>query len=241
MTDTPAFVICRDIATTTIATVEALEAGGIDEIYLCDNDSTWPPLLEFYEQTDHTVIRFGRNRGKKGPWRTELIGRKAGGRRFVVTDPDIVPYDDCPNDWLAHWGDILDRFPDVVKVGFGLPTDDIPDRYEFRDVARRRQAQHFSPDRHVPGVGYLTPLDTTMALYRPGAPYCTGPAIRTEAPYVAKHLGWWIDSARPSKELRHYRRRASNRFGHWTKKELPDRITANPDRVLGPIRPRSAG
>lgn len=238
MADVPAFVICRDVLGPLIPTVAALEAGGVDEIYLVDNDSTWQPLLDWYDQSPHTVFRWDQNLGKKGPWRRGLIERKAGDRPFIVTDPDIVPYDDCPSDWLAHWLDILDRFPEIVKVGFGLPTGDIPDCYEFKDEATRRQAQHFSKRRRVPGVGFRTPLDTTMAVYRPHTPYCTGPAIRTEAPYVACHLGWHIDSANPPPELAHFRSRADRRFGNWTKERLPGRISNNPDRVLGPIAPK---
>jgi hypothetical protein len=236
--DLPAFVICRDVLEPLIPTVQALEDAGVTEIYLIDNNSTWPPLLEWYEQTPHTVVRWDVNRGKKGPWRRGVINRKAGDRPFIVTDPDIVPYEDCPSDWIGRWFQILDEFPDIVKVGFGLPTNDLPDQYEFKDEAIRRQAQHFHPARRIPGVGYRTPLDTTMALYRPHTPYCTGPAIRTEAPYVARHLGWYIDSANPSPELIHYRKRAHRQYGNWTKKQLPGRIANNPDKIVGVIKPK---
>jgi len=234
----PAFIVCRDILSSLKPTVAALEAGGITEIYFVDNDSTWGPLRRYYRHSPHRVINLRRNLGKKGPWKAGIIRRFAGNRPFIVTDPDIVPYPDCPGDWLAHFQQILDDHPGILKVGFGLPTDDLPARYEFREQAQRRQAQHWLEERRIPGVGYRTPLDTTLALYRPKTPYCTAPAIRTEAPYVARHLGWYINSAKPSKELQHYRRRADRRFGNWTKKRLPNRITSNPDRVLGSIEPK---
>lgn len=233
---TPAFVIARDIHTWLVRTVTALEKV-TDEIYIVDNDSTWPPLLAWYETTPHTVIRLGRNLGKRGPWQAGIVEQYAHGRRFLLTDPDIVPYDTCPADWLDRFHRCLDEHPNLVKVGFGLPTDDIPARYEHRAMAVRRQAQHFDPKRRHP-YGFLTPLDTTLALYREGAPYCTAPAVRTSAPYVARHLAWYTNSKRPGLELDHYRSRVSPKFGHWAKRSLPSRITANPDRRLGGIKPR---
>ncbi len=233
----PAFVICRDLCTWTQRTVAGLEDGGVEEIYLVDNDSTYQPLLEFYETTPHTVLYLRANRGKRGPWNRGLIEGHASDRNFIVTDPDVVPHEDCPTDWLTHFSDILDRWPHIAKVGFGLPTDDLPASYEHAAMAQRRQAQHWREDRRCE-VGFVTPLDTTLALYRAGTPYCTAPAIRTDWPYVARHLAWYIDSTNPGRELRHYRRRAHQRFGHWAKAVLPARVSSNPDRVLGGLKPK---
>jgi len=49
-----------------------------------------------------------------------------GDERYVVTDPDVVPAEGCPQDWLAYLGKILDE-SDSPKAGLGLRTDNIPE------------------------------------------------------------------------------------------------------------------
>ena len=52
----PIFINCRDRITCLSVLVDWLEKAGHENIYLLDNDSSYPPLLEYYEQTPHTVV-----------------------------------------------------------------------------------------------------------------------------------------------------------------------------------------
>lgn len=229
---TPAFVICRDLVTWLRRTVAALEANpGIGPIYLVDNASTYPKLVQYLQRVDHPVVRLGGNYGKRGVWNQGVIRKYAAGQRFIVTDPDIEPLETCPADWLEHFDRALDEHPDVAKVGFGLHLDDLPDHYEFKDAVLRRSRQFEDPARlTTDGAFYRVALDTTLALYREGSGYCTTPAFRSAAPYQARHLAWYINSANPSAELRYYRAHASQRFGHWAKQSLPARLKNHLDR-----------
>jgi len=231
----PAFLICRDLVTWLKRTVAGLEANpGVGPIYLIDNASTYPPLLSYYRTSPHQVIRLGANLGKRGPWKKGIIARYAAGQQFIVTDPDIEPMEDCPADWLEHFQTALDRYPDIVKVGFGLHLDDLPDQYEFKAEVLQRSRQFEHPDHLTPCRGfYRIPLDTTLALYRAGTPYTTQPALRSAAPYQARHLAWYLNSADPSREIRYYRTHAHKRFGHWAKVSLPARLRNSLDRDFG--------
>ena len=93
---TPIFIICRDRLTPLAALVQWLERTGCECIYLLDNDSAWPPLLEYYERSPHSVIRLGVNAGHLAPWELGIVERYARHERYVVTDPDVVPDDSCP-------------------------------------------------------------------------------------------------------------------------------------------------
>ena len=232
----PAFVICRDLVTWTKRTVAGLEAQpGIGPIYLVDNDSTFPPLLSYYRTTPHTVIRLGGNYGKRGPWKRGIIRRHARRGPFIVTDPDIEPMESCPDDWLEHFLEALDRYPDIAKVGFGLHLDDLPAKYQFRAEVLQRSRQFEDPKHLTPcGEFYRIPLDTTLAVYRAGTPYCTTPALRSAAPYQARHLAWYLNSAKPSKEVLYYRNHADQKFGHWAKSRLPKRLAKHLGRDFGP-------
>lgn len=235
---TPAFVVCHDLLLWTQRTVAALEKV-TDEVYLVDNASTYPPLLEWYESTPHTVVRLGANDGKLAPWKHGIIRRYAKGRRFLLTDPDVEPRPDCPSDWLARFSEVLDRYPHLWKVGFSLELSDLPDCYAFKPQVVARE-KLFWPRRQLPHAGYPVMVDTTLALYRENARYCTGPAVRTPRPYTARHLAWYINSADPGEELLYYRAHADERFGHYAKAQLPQRLRENPLRGVKPRGPRRA-
>jgi hypothetical protein len=236
--DIPAFVIVRDLVDWTKQVVAALEAAGVDELYLVDNDSTYEPLLEWYDTQPHAVIRLGANYGKFGPWTQGPLLTHTRGRRFLLTDPDVIPKEDCPLDWVEHFGDVLDAHPDLQKVGFSLEINDLPRGYEFRDEVLVRNRPFWHDDLLVADVGYRVVVDTTLALYRGGAPYCTRPAMRTLRPYVARHMAWYINSRRPPLDVRYYRARAADDFGHWAKAQLPDRLRSNLHRGVKGVPPQ---
>src|SRR3954469_18701681 len=60
----PIFINCRDRLSSLRDLVDWLERVGCDEIYFLDNDSAFEPLLEYYRETPHTVVRMKENWGK---------------------------------------------------------------------------------------------------------------------------------------------------------------------------------
>ena len=127
--DVPVFVNCRDRVSSLRLLVSWLERAGHERIHLVDNDSTYEPLLEYYETTPHTVVRLGANCGHLAPWTMGVIEHHARGP-YVVTDPDVVPTEECPPDAVARLLELLDRHPGHVKAGLGLVIDDLPDHIE---------------------------------------------------------------------------------------------------------------
>ena len=177
----PVYLTVRDRVSDLRLMVEWLERAGHDRIHLIDNASTWPPLLEYLAATPHTVIRLESNVGSQAIWQAGL----APDERFVLSDPDIVPCEDCPLDLVDHLGRLMDRHG-VQKVGVGLMLDDVPP--DMPSLAWERE--FYSPDRLIePGV-YASPVDTTFALYERGAGFCLD-ALRTGAPYRARHPPWY--------------------------------------------------
>jgi hypothetical protein len=213
--DPPIFIICRDRLTGLADLVAWLESVGCQRIHLVDNDSAWPPLLEYFEQTPHTVIRTGQNLGNTAVWAHDLPDRYAPGEPFVVSDPDVVPVEECPRDALERFRWLLRRYPDYVKAGFGLVLDDLPEHNGQRDVIVGWESQYW---RTKLGRGiYHAPIDTTFALHLPGVPWTLRPAIRTGRPYVARHLGWYTSTADPGDEEIFYRGRADPSIRMWSR------------------------
>jgi hypothetical protein len=158
--------------------VNWLEHAGHENIVLLDNASTFEPLLAYYEITPHTVVRLKENLGCRALWKADLAPAKEW---FVLTDPDVVPVDDCPQDVLAHFKNLLDRHPTYQKAGFGLYLDDVPAHCPHLGHERALMSREIEP-----GV-FESAIDTTFALYRPGATFDYR-ALRTGMPYMARHL-----------------------------------------------------
>lgn len=58
--------------TTLCLLIEALEKRGYSNIYIIDNASTYPPLLEYYNKCPYTVFRLTENLGFKALWKSHL-------------------------------------------------------------------------------------------------------------------------------------------------------------------------
>ncbi len=218
--DVPVFVPVRDRVTSLRSLVAWLERAGHEEIWLVDNASTYPPLVEYLATTPHHVVHLDRNLGHRSPWLSGTVQRAAGGRHVVISDPDVVPDEACPLDAVAHFRDVLDRFPDVDKVGFGLRIDDLPTGYPLADAVRRWEAR-FWREEVEPGL-FRADIDTTFALYRPlDRRHREDRALRTGPPYVARHVPWYTDPAALSDEDRYYRRHADASTANWDRDELP--------------------
>lgn len=194
MFDCPVFLNVRDRVRDLRTLVEWLERAGHQRIHLIDNDSTWEPCVEYLKDSPHDVIRVGKNGGARMLWDAELVPRS---EYFVLTDPDIVPIDDCPLNAIEHLHGILERHPGYHKAGLGLYLEDVP--AAMPSLAWERGSSINGPLLE-PGVRQSL-IDTTFALHRPGTPFMFE-AIRTEAPYVARHMPWYVTV--PDVEDRYY-------------------------------------
>jgi hypothetical protein len=231
----PVFINCRDRVAPLRELVAWLERAGSEEIYLLDNDSAYEPLLDYYAQTPHTVVRLERNWGKHALWAAPGVHELVAGRAFVYTDPDVVPDPGSPLDAIDRFAELLQRYPGVNKAGFGLRIDDLSERYRHRDVVVAWESQMW---QWPLGDGaYFAPIDSTFALHRAGAGIRPSAAIRTGPPYVARHTTWYADSANLSEEDRFYASRPGTR-GNWNKDELPAWLKEAERRMRSPARMR---
>lgn len=212
----PAFIICRDRYTCTLGLIQYMESCGIQEIYLIDNDSTYEPLLEYYETTPHTVIRIGHNGGHLIPWNGGYVTKYASGRNYIISDPDVVPIEECPTDMFDYYLSIFDRYSDVEKIGPGLKIDDLPDCYSLKQAVISHESQFWVTESPEPGL-YRSPIDTTLSLNRPHIGHQFHNCLRSDYPYLARHTPWYVDSRNLSDEEKHYRSRLSPSVNNWNR------------------------
>lgn len=220
--DMPVFIICRDRVDGLKELVAWLEKHNLKKIVFIDNDSVYPPLVEYFENTPYQVLKLYRNVGHTSPWKLSLTRTLAPEDFYIVSDPDVIPTEECPQDVIQHFLDIHKKHFMYMKVGFGLRIDDLPDHYPLKRSVIEWEEQ-FWKNKLEDGV-FEAGVDTTFAVYKPFSyNYKLHPSIRTDFPYVARHLPWYADPAKISEEEKHYRFRADHNVSSWNVDELEDR------------------
>lgn len=214
----PVFIVCRDRVTPLAALLDWLASvNNCDEVYLIDQASTYPPLLAFYDDTPHTVIRTG-NIGHRVGWLSGILRERVAGRRFIYTDPDVLPVEDCPPDALERMADLLRRRPDVPKCGFSIKIDDLAPWIADRSIAWE---ERYWRNWHEAEQAYYAPIDTTFAMYNPQhAKRFRYPAYRLPPPYSIRHLPWYVTPETMDAEERYYVEHADTRFSNYSRDML---------------------
>lgn len=191
---------------------------------IIDNRSTYPPLLRWYHrECPCQVVYLDANHGHHSPWTQGIVGPRDrhlsewGSDWYIVTDPDL-DLSGVPKDFISVmlggfplWDSVraspallamLDRcngvvLPDLVKVGLSLENADLPSALEERLGQARFWARPL-------GDYFLALVDTTLAVYPaiadPLKAMRADPALRTNRPYTARHIPWYIDVRNLSEE-----------------------------------------
>jgi hypothetical protein len=186
--------------------IEFLEKNGYTNIIILDNDSTYPPLLEYYKRCVYRIVYLKENLGHTALNKCSLYN-EVKKDFFVYTDPDVLPVDECPDDFLKHFLDIMKKDLRLQKIGFSLKIDDLPDCYEKKqDVIRWEPTIH--KKEVMPNV-FRAGIDTTFALHRPWVKTaylsCNIKHYRVGYPYQARHLPWYENSKNPDEENVYYK------------------------------------
>lgn len=204
----PVYVNVFNRLTTTRLLVSQLASLDECEPIIIDNDSTWGPLLDWYDSAPCEVIRLRSNLGHHAPWISGVI-RQDAAPWYIVTDCDL-DLSGVPRDLVSRLREPFEwKRSQVVKSGIGLRIDDLP---EWQAEVKRHEAQFWS--RPVTGERrhYWAGVDTTLALYRGSteerlsrAVWMRGKrATRTGGEYLARHVPWYTDGDNLSEEDQNY-------------------------------------
>lgn len=190
----PIFINCRDRVGGLSQLVDWLLQAGYENLVLLDNDSTYVPLLQYYEdvRSDRVrVVMLGENLGYTALWESGVLELLGVATPYVYTDPDVLPTETCPQHFLQDYLRILAMYPAIQKVGAALRYDDVT--YAGSAQVKEPESCYY----HAPlGVdAYFANVDTTFALYRNVRFYHRGPAIRMAGRYAFRHLPWYYDYA----------------------------------------------
>ena len=130
--DVPIFIISFNRVSCLRQLIEWLSRHGYRRMFVIDNASTYPPLWsddQEIERAGVTVIRLGEKAGSRALWGRNVLETVGVASEFVCTDSDVVPAASCPGTVVQHLQGLLNRYPEVPKIGLALRLDSIPPRF----------------------------------------------------------------------------------------------------------------
>lgn len=187
------------------------------EVILVDNESTYPPLLEWYKKCPYKVHFLPDTLGHKSLWKSDLIDQYKD-EYYIVTDHDL-DLSQVPKDFI----EVLTKGfqNDVVKSGLSLKIDDLPVNSYTNEVISW-ETKFWQTPRDANGF-YFSDIDTTLAIYkRDRVPLAAQGdrffrAVRSPEPYTARHLPWYNTPETITEEEIFYMNNLKS-CGYWTLK-----------------------
>lgn len=176
---------------------------GHENIIIVDNKSSYPPLLEYYNElksnSNVTIELMANNYGHMVFFNNKSLQKKYGKGFYFLTDADIVPNANLPLDFFEIMLKFMkNNFVNITKVGFALDIDSIPDYYTKKQNVINWEKAFWKNRTKEKEESYFALIDTTFALYKPGYPNKNKNAeffygIRLANDFTALHGGWYID------------------------------------------------
>lgn len=228
--DIPIFIISYNRLDCLRNLVTYLENSGYANIQIINNCSSYPPLMEYLMTSKHKVHHLAHNYGHFAFWQCGKFMEIARTSFYVVTDPDVIPIQDCPDSFLETFYNVLVKYPKLTKVGFSLKIDDLPDHYPLKDVVINHESRFYrNQTTNIDNlVLYDAPIDTTFALYAPSAKSILDShfydAIRVGYPFQARHLPWYKDFQKETEEDQFYRTTSIPGVSTWNNTKTREQI-----------------
>lgn len=201
--------------------VDWLEKADFQKIHIVDNASTYPPLLEYLKKSHHRIHYLKKNQGHLAVWECGKFDEILKRENYIVSDCDVLPTEECPKQIVGYFENILEKYPEFTKVGFGLKLDDLPEEYVFKRNVLEWEGKFWK--KNLADGLFDASIDTTFALYRPGifpGEKKWWKSIRTGAPYLARHLPWYEDSKNLLEEAVYYQNNLNSRDSFWSVVDL---------------------
>lgn len=192
----PIVINNRNRLTTTKNLVRDLTNLHLNEITIIDNDSTYPPLLEWYETNPCTIL-YENNLGPYAIYHLPVFRKFT---QVIYTDSDIELNPQTPTGFIETLQGISRRY-NIPKVGLGLRIDDLPDNPQTQSYKNWEASQWVN--QIEPDI-YKGHIDTTFALLNPSVPF-SYEGIRVCYPnMIARHSPWYLDFSNLSVEDQYY-------------------------------------
>jgi hypothetical protein len=181
----PIIINNRDLLTWPKKMVEKIATlKGAGEIFIIDNGSTYPALLDWYETKPCEIIRVD-NLGHQAPWLSGIV--KKLNKRYVVSDSDLG-IDDLPDNTLLVLNKKLNELQGIGKIGLKLDWESVTQESPYYNHLQNYERRRWLNSKIENGVYVNVEIDTTFALYNTTYYFIGGGSLGK--PYEAKHYPW---------------------------------------------------
>jgi len=207
----PVIINNRDLLTWTKAMIEKIKTyNNVGEIIILDNDSTYEPLLEWYETNPCTVLKLNKNMGHTAPWDSGCV--EALKSDYYVTSDSDLGLENTPSDTLDYLFNRIVALGQwhISKIGLGLDWQRVTPESPYYDHMQGYEKSRWVNSDVKIDVYTEVPIDTTFALYK-RRDYFIGGSSAT-FPYVARHYPWELTKEEylKNEEFKYYIEHASS-------------------------------
>jgi hypothetical protein len=160
----------------------------VGEIIIVDNNSTYPPLLEWYETTPCKIFKSEINYGHYGVWKSGVLDQ-IDSEYYVVSDPDL-DLSNTPRDCLIKLKEKLETHNEICRIGLSLCN--FWDRVEgtsFYYWLEHMKHEFLDETKLVDDILMGHIVDTTFAMYITNRSHI-GKSCALNFPYCAYHIPW---------------------------------------------------
>jgi len=197
--------------------IDSLLENHFRNIYILDNASTFPPLLEYYENARSRgvfVLYYNSNQGPRAFHSKKIYRTHFKDIPHIYTDPDIL-FDTFADNHLTRLFEISEKYR-FHKVGSAIeiPSDElISDRPLYQKELNKRLSIRENEIRfwqnEIEHETYLADIDTTWHLFNPKF-YLDGTnffrALRLSGTgFTLKHLPYYKANHVPTEEIAFYK------------------------------------
>ena len=222
MNNIPCIIVNRDRLTSTRKLCSDLIALGYTNIHILDMESTYQPLMDWYQSMGNTIkVHYLSNIGQQALWKGTIMKQFSDYPFVVYSDSDVELNPNTPKSFIEQMILIAQDFR-INKVGLGIEISDLPNN-ELCNFIRGIESNYWNPNRRLQYGDlelYDSPIDTTFCVVRTNMNF-TYQAVRIGGDYKCRHIPWYTDFDNLSEEEEYYLSHAdptySTYVGHYHK------------------------
>lgn len=220
----PIVILNRDRLNPLIEQVNVLHNKGYNNITIIDNQSTYPPLLEWYAQSGLDVFYNNVTENSCHAFRDLVLMKhpkflEITSQWFVFNDSDIIPLDSVPDNFINDLIDYAIKHH-RSKVGMSIKIDDLDLSYPLNAWVHGYESNYWTNGIIDGDVElYPHPIDTTFAVHAPNVlPTWSNDTLRVGVPYIVKHAPFYYDPENLPADEKYYLEHMNKQSSNWSSK-----------------------
>lgn len=224
MKQTPIVILNRDRLNPLKEQVDVLRRKGYSNITIIDNQSTYPPLLEWYKESGVDVFYNNITENSCHAFRDLVMIKhpkfvEITSNWYVFNDSDIIPLETVPDNFIEDLINYAKKH-NKSKVGMSIKIDDIDLNYPLNAWVHSYESTYWTNAILDGDVElYPHPIDTTFAVHAPNAiPTWSNNTLRAGIPYIVKHAPFYYDPNNLPDDEKYYLSNMNKASSNWSSK-----------------------